>query len=163
MSAPISRNSLIVSRFIFVMGITSLQILVMLLVAFLLFGVHVASGFPGIVMIMVIGLLFGIGLIALSLALAFAVKSHGSFFSLLGFLSLPLIFLSSALVPSQVMPGWMSFLAELNPMTYAIDVVRSLILGGWSWGEVVQVTAVLLFFDVICFWIAGRAFKKNLG
>ncbi len=163
MSAPISRNSLIVSRFIFVMGITSLQILVMLLVAFLLFGVHVASGFPGIVMIMTIGLLFGIGLIALSLALAFAVKSHGSFFSLLGFLSLPLIFLSSALVPSQVMPGWMSFLAELNPMTYAIDVVRSLILGGWSWGEVVQVTAVLLFFDVICFWIAGRAFRKNLG
>jgi len=163
MSAPISRNSLIVSRFIFVMGITSLQILIMLLVAFLLFGVHVASGFPGIVMTIIIGLLFGIGLIAISLALAFAVKSHGSFFSLLGFLSLPLIFLSSALVPRQVMPGWMSFLAELNPMTYAIDVVRSLILGGWNWGQVMQVTAVLLLFDVICFMIAGRAFRKNLG
>jgi ABC-2 type transport system permease protein len=163
MSAPISRNSLIVSRFIFVMGITSLQILIMLLVAFVLFGVHVASGFPGIVMTIIIGLLFGIGLIALSLALAFAVKSHGSFFSLLGFLSLPLIFLSSALVPRQAMPGWMSFLAEFNPMTYTIDVVRSLILGGWNWSEVIQVTAVLLFFDAVCFWIAGRAFRKNLG
>ena len=163
MSAPISRNSLIVSRFIFVMGITTLQILIMLLVAFILFGVHVASGFPGIVMTIIIGLLFGIGLIALSLALAFAVKSHGSFFSLLGFLSLPLIFLSTALVPRDIMPGWMSFLAQFNPMTYTIDVVRSLILGGWNWGQVAQVTLVLLLFDGICFWIAGRAFKKNLG
>ena len=163
MSAPISRNSLIVSRFIFVMGITSLQILVMLLVAFLLFGVKVASGFPGIVLIILIGLLFGMGLIALSLSLAFSVKSHGSFFSLLGFLSLPLIFLSSALVPREIMPSWMSFLAQFNPMTYAIDVVRGLILGGWMWGQLAQVILVLLLFDVVCFVIAGRAFRKNLG
>ena len=167
MSAPISRNSLIVSRFIFVMGITSLQILVMLLVAFLLFGVKVASGFPGIVLTIMIGLLFGMGLIALSLSLAFSVKSHGSFFSLLGFLSLPLIFLSSALVPTNIMPARMSFLAKFNPMTYAIDVVRGLILpspaGGLPWGQVTQVVLVLLLFDVLCFVIAGRAFKKNLG
>ncbi|MGH7274565.1 MAG: ABC transporter permease [Nitrospiria bacterium] len=163
MSAPISRNSLIVSRFIFVMGITSLQILVMLLVAFLLFGVKVASGFPGIVLTILIGLLFGMGLIALSLSLAFSVKSHGSFFSLLGFLSLPLIFLSSALVPREIMPAWMSFLAQFNPMTYAIEVVRGLILGGWMWGQVAQVILVLLLFDVVCFVIAGRAFRKNLG
>ncbi|HLB01708.1 MAG TPA: ABC transporter permease [Nitrospiria bacterium] len=163
MSAPISRHSLIVSRFIFVMGITSLQILVMLLVAFLLFGVKVASGFPGIVLTILIGLLFGMGLIALSLSLAFSVKSHGSFFSLLGFLSLPLIFLSSALVPREIMPSWMSFLAQFNPMTYAIDVVRGLILGGWMWGQLAQVILVLLLFDVVCFVIAGRAFRKNLG
>jgi len=163
MSTPINRNSLILSRFIFVMGITSLQILVMLLVAFLLFGVQVVSGFPGIVMIIIIGLLFGVGLIALSLSLAFSVKSHGSFFSLLGFLSLPLIFVSSALVTREMMPAWMSFLANFNPMTYAIDVVRSLILGGWEWGQIALVVLVLLFFDAICFAISGRAFRKNLG
>jgi ABC-2 type transport system permease protein len=163
MAAPISRNSLIVSRFIVIMGITSLQILIMLLVAFLLFGVQVASGFFGILMTIVIGLLFGIGLIALSLALAFSVKSHGSFFSLLGFISLPLIFLSSALVPRAIMPPWMSFLAQFNPMTYAIDVVRGLILGGWDWGQVLQVVVVLIIFDGICFWVASKAFRKNLA
>jgi ABC-2 type transport system permease protein len=163
LSAPISRNSLIVSRFIFVMGITTIQILVMLLVAFLLFGVTVASGFFGIVMTILIGLLLGMGLVALSLTLAFSIKSHGSFFSLLGFLSLPLIFLSSALVPREIMPGWMSFLAQFNPMTYAIDVVRGLVLGGWLWSQIVQVVIVLLVFNVVCFLIAGRAFRKNLG
>jgi len=61
------------------------------------------------------------------------------------------------------MPSWMSFLAQFNPMTYAIDVVRGLILGGWMWGQLAQVILVLLLFDVVCFVIAGRAFRKNLG
>lgn len=163
MSAPISRNSLIVSRFIFVMGITSLQVLVMLLVTFLFFGVTVASGLAGILMIILIGLLLGIGIVALSLSLAFSLKSHGSFFSLLGFLSLPLIFLSSALLPIDQMPRWMGFLAQFNPMTYAIDVVRSLIMGGWLWGQVVQMLVALLLFDGICFAVSGRVFRRALG
>ena len=49
---------------------------------------------------------------------------------MLGFLSLPLIFLSSALVPLTAMPKWMAFFAQLNPMTWAIDAVRPLILTG---------------------------------
>src|SRR2546430_11828894 len=53
-------------------------------------------------------LLFGVGLTAISMALAFSVKSHGDFFSMLGFLSLPMIFLSTALVPLAAMPKWMA-------------------------------------------------------
>lgn len=163
MSAPIRRSSLIVSRFAFVMGITTVQILIMLLVTFLFFDVTVASGFFGILAIILVGLLLGIGIIALSLTLAFTLKSHGSFFALLGFLSLPLIFLSSALVPLEAMPGWMGLVARLNPMTYAIDVVRGLVLGGWAWMGIVKMFVALAVFDALCFVIAGRAFQKNLG
>jgi ABC-2 type transport system permease protein len=132
MSAPIHRTSVIVSRFIFVMAITSMQVLVILGVSYL-FGVHPATGILGVATILMIGMMFGIGLTAISMAMAFSVKSHGDFFSVLGFLSLPMIFLSSALVPLTAMPGWMSFLAQFNPMTWAIDAVRPLILSGWSW------------------------------
>ena len=163
MSAPITRTSLILSRFVFVMAITSLQVLVMLLVTFLLFDVQVSSGLLGIVMIILIGLLLGIGIIAISLSLAFSLKSHGSFFSLLGFLGLPLIFLSSALVPLAAMPGWMRFAAQFNPMTYAIDVVRGLILGGWMWTQILVMALALIVFDVVCFALAARVFKRNLG
>ncbi len=131
MSTPIRRSSVILSRFIFVMTITSLQILVILSVA-ALFGVQPATGLAGVAVILFIGVLFGVGLTAISMAMAFSVKSHGDFFSVLGFLSLPMIFLSSALVPLQAMPGWMAMLARLNPMTWAIDAVRPLILSGWA-------------------------------
>ncbi|MEK6549612.1 MAG: ABC transporter permease [Nitrospirota bacterium] len=164
MSTPISRTSVIISRFLFVMTITSGQVLVILGVAYL-YGVHPVTGFGGVAVIILIGLLFGVGLTAISMALAFTVKSHGDFFSMLGFLSLPMIFLSSALVPLSAMPGWMSVLAQLNPMTWAIDAVRPLILTGWAAAlpKIGIVIIIMAVFDSICLWGAAKAFRKTLG
>ncbi|MEK6694873.1 MAG: ABC transporter permease [Nitrospirota bacterium] len=164
MSTPISRTSVVISRFLFVMTITSGQVLVILGVAYL-YGVHPVTGFGGVAVIILIGLLFGVGLTAISMALAFSVKSHGDFFSMLGFLSLPMIFLSSALVPLSAMPGWMSVLAQLNPMTWAIDAVRPLILTGWAAAlpKIGIVIIIMAVFDSICLWGAAKAFRKTLG
>ena len=163
MSTPIHRTSVILSRFIFVMTITSLQVLVILGVAF--FGVHPATGLLGIAAILMIGMMFGVGLTAISMAMAFSVKSHGDFFSVLGFLSLPMIFLSSALVPLTAMPAWMSFMAKFNPMTWAIDAVRPLILASWSEAlpHVAMVVLVMVVFDAICLYGGAKAFRRAMG
>ncbi len=164
MSTPIRRTSVILSRFLFVTAITSLQVLVILLVAFF-FGVSPVTGLPGIAVILIIGMLFGVGLTAISMAMAFSVKSHGDFFSVLGFLSLPMIFLSSALVPLDAMPGWMSFLALFNPMTWAIDAVRPLIISGWAAAlpKVGMVVVIMLAFDALCLYGSAKAFRRALG
>jgi ABC-2 type transport system permease protein len=164
MSTPIHRTSVILSRFLFVMTLTSLQVLVILGVAFL-FGVQPATGFPGIAMILLIGMLFGVGLTAVSMALAFSAKSHGDFFSVLGFLSLPMIFLSSALVPLSAMPAWMGLLAQFNPMTWAIDAIRPLILSGWADAlpKIVTVLVGMLIFDVVCLYGGAKAFRRAMG
>ncbi len=164
MSTPIRRSSIILSRFLFVMSVTSLQILVILGVAFL-FGVRPATGLLGVAVILLIGMLFGVGLTAISMAMAFSVKSHGDFFSVLGFLSLPMIFLSSALVPLSAMPAWMSFLARFNPMTWAIEAVRPLILSGWAEAlpKVAMVLGVMAVFDALCLYGGARAFRKAMG
>lgn len=164
MATPIRRTSVILSRFIFVMAITALQILVILAVAYF-FDVHPETGFPGIAVILLIGMMFGVGLTAISMAMAFSVKSHGDFFSVLGFLSLPMIFLSSALVPLTAMPAWMKTLAWLNPMTWVIDAVRPLILSGWSEAipQVAIAVGVLLVFDALCLYGGARAFQRAVG
>jgi len=164
MATPIRRSSVILSRFVFVMTLTSLQVLVILGVAYL-FGVRPATGLPGVAVILLIGMLFGVGLTAISMALAFSVKSHGDFFSVLGFLSLPMIFLSSALVPLAAMPAWMRVLARFNPMTWAIDAVRPLILSGWETAlpQVAMVVVVMLIFDALCLYGGARAFRRALG
>jgi ABC-2 type transport system permease protein len=164
MSTPINRTSVVLSRFLFVTTITCLQVLIILGVAWF-FGVEAATGLPGIAMILLISMLFGVGLTAISMALAFSVKSHGDFFSVLGFLSLPMIFLSSALVPLQAMPAWMSFLAKFNPMTWAIDAVRPLILSGWTEAlpKVGMVVMIMLVFDAICLYGSARAFRRAMG
>jgi ABC-2 type transport system permease protein len=164
MSTPIHRSSVILSRFIFVMTITCLQVLVILGVA-ALFGVRPATGWLGISVILLISILFGVGLTAISMAMAFSVKSHGDFFSVLGFLSLPMIFLSSALVPLVAMPGWMQALALFNPMTWAIDAVRPLILSGWveALPRVGMVVVIMLIFDALCLYGSTRAFRRAMG
>ena len=164
MSTPIRRTSVVLSRFLFVTTITSLQVLVILGVAYL-FGVHPVTGLSGVAVILVVGMLFGVGLTAISMALAFSVKSHGDFFSVLGFLSLPMIFLSSALVPLSAMPRWMSMLAVLNPMTWAIDAVRPLILSGWTEAlpRVGMVVMIMLVFDALCLYGSARAFRRAIG
>ncbi len=164
MSTPIRRSSVILSRFLFVTTITSLQVLVILAVAYL-FGVTPATGLPGIAVVLLIGMLFGVGLTAISMAMAFSVKSHGDFFSVLGFLSLPMIFLSSALVPLSAMPTWMSVVARVNPMTWTIDAVRPLILSGWGQAlpKVGMVVVILLAFDAVCLYGSTRAFRRALG
>ncbi len=164
LSTPIHRTSIILSRFLFVMTITSCQVLVILGVA-ALFGVRPATGLLGIAVILFIGVLFGVGLTALSMAMAFSVKSHGDFFSVLGFLSLPMIFLSSALVPLAAMPSWMSVVARFNPMTWAIDAVRPLILAGWA-EALPRVGLVIVFmavFDALCLYGSARAFRRSVG
>jgi ABC-2 type transport system permease protein len=160
--APIHRSALIVSRFFFVIGITTVQCLLILGLAFLI-GVPMESGIGGFALILFIGMMLGIGLIALSTSMAFVVKGHGPFFALIGFATLPLIFLSSALVPRSVMPPWMSFLALLNPMTYAIEGVRSLILVGWVWPLLAKLMAVLLLFDIACVYLGTRIFRRSIG
>jgi ABC-2 type transport system permease protein len=99
------------------------------------------------------------------MAMAFSVKSHGDFFSVLGFLSLPMIFLSSALVPLAAMPGWMKTLAFFNPMTWVIDAIRPLILSGWSQAlpQVAIALGVLAIFDALCLYGGARAFKRSVG
>ena len=164
MATPIRRSSVILSRFLFVMTITAMQILVILSVAYL-FNVHPETGLLGIAVILFIGMMFGIGLTAISMAMAFSVKSHGDFFSVLGFLSLHMIFLSSALVPLTAMPGWMKTLAWLNPMTWVIDAVRPLIISGWTEAvpQVAIAVGVLLIFDAVCLYGGARAFRRAVG
>jgi ABC-2 type transport system permease protein len=48
----------------------------------------------------------------------------------LSFSVFPLIFVSSAYVPVQSMPGWMQPIARQQPVTAMVDAVRALVIGG---------------------------------
>ncbi|SDL05463.1 ABC-2 type transporter [Nonomuraea jiangxiensis] len=86
LSMPIRRSSVIVSRFVFQVGMNSAQVLVILLVAHLL-GVRPAAGPLGVPTILVVSALLTLALTAAGMALACAVPSHGTFFAIIGFVS----------------------------------------------------------------------------
>jgi ABC-2 type transport system permease protein len=128
LATPCSRGSLLASRFIFTSAFSLVQTLIILAVAFAM-GVRIETGLLGFLAILWSCFLLSVGFTILSLMLAFVFPSHGAFFAITGFLTQPLLFLSTALMPVTVMPGWIQVAVWLNPLTYAVEVVRSAILG----------------------------------
>jgi ABC-2 type transport system permease protein len=51
----------------------------------------------------------------------------------------PFLFLTSSYVPRDQLSGWLDTVAGLNPVTYLLDGMRTLVMGGgWAWGELGQ-------------------------
>lgn len=131
MSMPIARSSIIVSRFVFQVALNSVQVLIMVTVALAL-DVRLSTGIPGFIVILLVGALLTLAFTSIFAALAYRVANHGTFFAVTGFITLPLLFMSNAFVPLAAMPRWMEVIARLNPLTYAITAVRTLVLDGWE-------------------------------
>jgi ABC-2 type transport system permease protein len=153
--------AIVTSRFIYVVGLSCLQSAVILLVA-MAAGVRYATGLAGLAGILLFGALFGAGVASLSVALAFALRDHGNFFTITGFVGLPLMFVSSALVPLELMPDWLRPLAQLNPMTHAIEAVRSLILNGWPVADLLRQVGYLAAFNLVAIALATWVLRRGL-
>jgi ABC-2 type transport system permease protein len=161
MSMPIARSTVIVSRFVFQVAQQSAQILLVVLVALLL-GVRIAAGPLGLLVILVAAALLTMSVTAAFSALAYAVPQHGTFFAIAGFVTLPLLFMSNAFVPLDAMPGWMAVVARLNPLTYAIEAMRTLVIRGWA-GGIAWSLAVLALVAVLCLTLGVQQFRRQTG
>lgn len=161
LASPASRLSMVTSRFLYLAALTSAQGLIILIAAWLM-GVRIAAGIGGVAACLAVGALFGTGITALSVALAFSVRNHSQFFPVTGFASLPLTFASTALAPLADMPGWMRAIARANPMSYAIDELRDLIMTGWQLTALAGTVGTLLVFDICCVAVATLALSRGM-
>jgi ABC-2 type transport system permease protein len=161
LAMPIARSSLIVSRFLFQFTLGTAQVVLVFLVAVAV-SVDVASGVLGAISILVLAGLLSMCFTALFMALAYRVPTHGTFFAVAGFITLPLVFVSNAFVPIEAMPSWMQVVARLNPLTYAIEAMRILVLEGWA-AAVPRALAVLGLFAVASLGVATYEFIRHTG
>ncbi|HEX2236614.1 MAG TPA: ABC transporter permease [Actinomycetota bacterium] len=161
LAMPIARSSLIVSRFLFQFALGTAQVVLVFFVA-LAVGVEIAAGPLGAISVLALAGLLSMCFTALFMALAYRVPTHGTFFAIAGFLTLPLVFLSNAFVPVDAMPGWMQVIARLNPLTYAIEAMRTLVLEGWT-AEVPRALGVLAVFAIASLGIATLEFVRHTG
>jgi len=161
MSMPIARSSVIVSRFVFQVAQQSIQIILVVMVALAL-GVRIESGPLGLLVILFAAALLTMSVTAAFSALAYAVPQHGTFFAIVGFISLPLLFMSNAFVPLDAMPSWMGMVARINPLTYAIEAMRILVIEGWS-PRVLSSLGVLVIAAGVCLAVGTREFRRQTG
>lgn len=80
-------------------------------------------------LIYVILILFGILLSGLAATVALYIDDHDTYTAVNTLISMPLFFTSSALMPYDVMPAWLRTIASVNPLSFAIDAIRSVEAG----------------------------------
>jgi len=88
----------------------------------------------------------------LSLIIACIVKTRERFMGIGQVLTMPLFFASNAIYPISIMPGWLQAISRINPLTYEVDALRSLMLAGgtntyglgWDFGILLAATAILV-------------------
>jgi len=65
-----------------------------------------------------------------SLLIACLVKTQQRFMGIGQLITMPLFFASNAIYPIALMPAWLQVVSRINPLTYQVDGIRTLMLAG---------------------------------
>ncbi|ELY65542.1 ABC transporter permease [Natrinema versiforme] len=122
---------------------------------------YIATGVPGALGIVAVAIVFSVWFTALSNVVALLTRDQESTIIAVNLLQFPLLFLSSAFLPLEILPGWVQTVAALNPITYGVDAARALMFGqdvmtvievssfGGLWNTLVPALAVLAALDLV--------------
>src|SRR5213594_2778626 len=142
LATPASRASILLGRLLSDAFRVFAQSLIILVLAYGL-GVFPVTGFIGYVLILFTVAFFGLAWSGISLALGLRTKSAETVFGIAGTLTFPLLFMSTALMDKSLMPLWMVRVSAYNPISFAVNAIRDLIMNGYNWNS------FLLSFGVI--------------
>ncbi len=97
----------------------------------LVLGLKPATGLPGLLAVIGLSVLLGTGFAGFTVSAALgsgnAAATQGA-----SFIFFPLTFLAPTFVPIDLLSGWLSVAARLNPITYVLEAMRALTNTGWD-------------------------------
>lgn len=129
LASPTPRAALVLGKALSA-GIRAVSQAVIIYALSLLLGVKLSwapLSILGIIVVIVIGAaLFS----TFSLIIACIVKTRERFMGIGQVLTMPLFFASNAIYPISIMPEWLKVIAHINPLTYEVDALRSMMLVG---------------------------------
>ena len=125
-------------------------------------GVRFESGPAGIAVLLVYGALVALSFGALGAWLAYRTGSGETIQALFPVLFV-FLFISSMNAPRNLIEvGWFRTAATLNPVSYMIECVRSLIITGWDWQALALGFGFAIVLGVVSFWLAARALRTRM-
>ncbi len=149
LSTPIARGAIIMGKVLQSVGRSLVQAAIILVIAVLLGMDTNHFSVQGIAGTFFVIFLMGAGLSALFTMLALRSADWQTQMAIINLLNLPLLFASNALFPKSIMPPWLQDLVMVNPVSYANDATRQLMIGATGMTSLPVDFAVLIAFAVI--------------
>ena len=156
---PVNRAAILLGRLLSDAFRVLVQSAIIVILAYLL-GAEMTTGVLGMLLVFFLVAFFGLAWSGISLTIGLRTKSAETVFGLGGLLTFPLLFMSSALVPTSLMPTWMQYVSDVNPITYAVNAVRALMLTGFDWGTILEAFGVIALIAVITLGATLYLFRK---
>jgi ABC transporter DrrB family efflux protein len=158
-SMPMARSAVLSGRLVADTGRMLVTILIIVGVGYAVgfrFGNGVAPALGMIVLATVFGL--AICVIAAFTGLAIGDEESVQAFGLIWLF--PLTFVSSAFVPIETMPGWMQAFANHQPVTYVVNAMRSMALGGPIAADLWRSIAWIAGIFIVFVPLSVRAYRR---
>ncbi|HUB38528.1 MAG TPA: ABC transporter permease [Streptosporangiaceae bacterium] len=158
-SMPMARSAVLTGRLLADTGRMLVTILIIVAVGYAV-GFRFSNGVIPAILMVVLATVFGLAicLIAAFTGLAIGDEESVQAFGLIWLF--PITFLSSAFVPISSMPGWLQAFANNQPVTYVINTMRALAIGGPIeanlWKSIAWLAGILIVFVPL----AVRAYKR---
>lgn len=158
--SPASRTALVSGKAL-AGGVRAVVQAVIVTLAAAAIGIHLRVDLISILGVVAIVILGSALFATFSLNIACVVKSRERFMGIGQLLTMPLFFASSAIYPIALMPDWLKVVATVNPLTYMVDALRSLmIVGGVSDRGLTTDFAVLAVGLVVMIAIGTRLYPR---
>ncbi|HEX3000781.1 MAG TPA: ABC transporter permease [Methanoregula sp.] len=154
LALPSPRESILFGKILFITIRGVIQSTIILAVATLIGATILAPAQYG--MIYLILVLFGLVISGLATTVALYVEDHDSYAAFNTLITMPLFFTSSALMPYSVMPPWLRAIASVNPLSFAIDAIRSVELGVVPFPQI----GILAVLSVVVLVVCVQVFRK---
>ena len=126
---PIPRASFVAGKGLGA-GVRSISQAVFIFILALLMGVDLhwsVGGIVGSILTVVVGASF---FSTFSMLIATIVKTRERFMGIGQVITMPLFFASNAIYPISIMPDWLRVLAQINPLSYIVDLLRGYLVNG---------------------------------
>ena len=157
--SPVRRGSLIAGDLGYQGLNTLLQTAIVLAIGWVA-GARFPGGLAPLLALALAASLLGMAFAALSNAVALTVRDEQSVIGVNQFMVLPLVFLSSTLLPLSLAPAWIQHVARWNPVNWAVEVGRQSLVPSPDWGVIASRTAGLALVALFTAWLSTRAFRS---
>jgi ABC-2 type transport system permease protein len=155
---PIARSSILVGRLIADAALMAAQATVVLILA-LGMGATVAGGWAGVTVLVIGVVLFGVAWAALSDFVALHTADSELTMVIGLFLTLPVLFLTSAFFPRPELPGWLRTVSRGNPAAYVIEAGRTIMNFGNDWAAIARAGGIVAATLVVTLAAATAGFR----
>jgi len=122
-------------------------------------GAHFHNGLAGVAVLIAVAGLLGAVFASLSNGVAVLTRQRETLIGIVTMVTLPLTFLSSALMQQSLLPDWIRWIAKFNPVNWATEAGRSAAAPNADWGLIATRTGLLALLLLASAAFATRAFN----